>query len=423
MKVKVSIFRFWTNLKIGLALADRKKLALYSGAGLATGLTGVSLLMAHDCESVFYDGILFPLLRRLEPETLHRLCINAAKWGICPFDRSGDLGRMEKALAIGVCGMVMSSPIGLAAGVDSSAEAFDRLFRLGVSHVEVGSVTPDPQAGNPRPRQFLLEPDGAVVYRAGQPNDGLVVTKERLQKRMKKLDGGVVGVNLAPNAQSATVVEDFVRGIQELGPNADYLVLNLTAPEEGPWHEYRFGPKLHALLKAARVARDGLPGDWVPPLMVKVSADLTPREQLQVALAVVNFDIDGIVVGGGTQDRPAGMLSPQQKEAGLLCGRPCTAKTNQCIQNLYRYTRGHVPIIASGGVLSSLDAYNAIRSGACLVQLHSALALQGPGVVPRMRRNLWKRLKEDGFHAVGDAIGADVHFEEPARRPWWRWLW
>jgi dihydroorotate dehydrogenase len=340
-----------------------------------------------------------PLLFRLDPETAHRAAILMLRHGLVPPPASFD----HPALETVVWGKAFSNPIGLAAGFDKSAEAVDALLGQGFGFVEVGSVTPKPQAGNPRPRLFRLTADRAAINRMGFNNDGVEAVAARLRGRRT----GIVGVNLGKNKDTVDAAADYAAGVRALAPLADYVVVNVSSPNTPGLRALQGREPLAELLTAVRVALREVVPRGTPPLLVKIAPDLTSEDLADVAEVALSLPIDGLIATNTTIARPPELTDPGKNEAGGLSGRPLFKPSTRVLAEMYRLTGGRLPLIGVGGVTSGADAYAKIRAGASLVQLYTALVFHGPGLVNRVKRELVALLRRDGFKHVRDAVGAD----------------
>ncbi len=344
-----------------------------------------------------------PVLRLLPPETAHRLAIGALARGLVPAARGPEL----PALRTRVWGIDFANPIGLAAGFDKDAEAIEGLLALGFGHVEVGGVTPRPQPGNPRPRLFRLPEDEALINRMGLNSRGLEAMAARLGARRGA--GGVVGANIASNADSTNAVADYVAGLEALCDRVDYLAVNVSSPNTPGLRDLQGRANLEALLGALIEARARLTpaGGRAVPLVVKIAPDLDGRDTADIAAVAVDTGLDGLIVSNTTVAR--GVLKSRHRgEAGGLSGRPLFSPSTALLAEMYRLTGGRVPLVGVGGVATGADAYAKVRAGASLVQLYTALAYRGPGLVGRIEADLAAHLAADGFAHVADAVGVDA---------------
>ena len=353
------------------------------------------------------------LLRQLPAETAHRLTLRAL--AALPVgwigNGAGEAWEEDHILATRVFGLDFPNPVGLAAGFDKNAEAFAHMPRLGFGFAEIGSVTPRPQAGNPRPRLFRLAEDQAIVNRMGFNNDGLAAVQARLRGRDPAVQG-ILGANLGKNKDSDDAVADYVAGVRALAPLADYLVVNVSSPNTPGLRALQGREPLATLLAAVRAARAGRH----PPLLLKIAPDLTEADKADIAEVALAGGADGLIVSNTTIARPAGLASPAAAQAGGLSGRPLFAPSTAVLADMYRLTGGRLPLIGVGGIASAEDAYAKIRAGASLLQLYTALVYQGPGLVVRIKQGLAQRLRADGFASLDSAVGADHYAQRNSKR-------
>ena len=346
-----------------------------------------------------YRRLAAPLLYTLDPERAHGLAISALKLGIIPVRGRID----EPALRTSLWGLDFSNPLGLAAGFDKNAEVFGALLRQGFGFVEIGTVTPRPQAGNPKPRLFRLAQDEAVINRLGFNGDGLAAVRARLAARAST--SGIVGANVGRNRDSTDEIADYVHGVTALGPLADYLVVNVSSPNTPGLRDLQARDRLADLLHSVVAARDAI-APVPPPLLVKVAPDLNEAEIRDIAEVALAACVDGIIATNTTVDRPATLRSARKDEAGGLSGRPLFARSTRVLHEFYAATGGALPLIGVGGVFSGSDALAKIKAGASLVQLYTALVFRGPNVAREIARELTVHLAAEGFVSVADAVGA-----------------
>lgn len=345
-------------------------------------------------------GLFRPLVFALDPETAHWAAMTALRLGLV-----GGGGAEDPILATRVWGLDFSNPIGIAAGFDKNAEVPDAILRSGFGFAEIGTVTPKPQAGNPRPRLFRLAADGAVVNRMGFNNEGLDAVATRLARRPRV---GVVGANIGKNKDSADAVADYATGATALAPTADYLVVNVSSPNTPGLRALQGREPLAQLLRAVKAARDGAVKSAIkPPLLVKIAPDLAEEDLLDIAEVAAAVPVDGLIATNTTIARPASLKDPRRGESGGLSGRPLFEPSTRVLGRLYKLTGGKIPLIGVGGVGSGADAYAKIRAGASLVQLYTALVYEGPGLIGTIKRDLAQCLRRDGFSSLAGAVGAD----------------
>ena len=347
----------------------------------------------------WYKSFVLPVIRWIDPECAHGLALWALKHNLVP--KPDGACDSSPLLECEVFGRKFANPIGLAAGFDKNAEVPNRMFDQGFGFVEIGSVTPEPQPGNRKPRLFRLYSDRAVINRMGFNNEGAALVATRLRKRARR---GILGANLGKNKYAADAAEDYVKGVRALGPYCDYLVVNVSSPNTPGLRALQGRDPLAALLRAVMSARDeAAPGI---PVLLKVAPDLTDDDKADIAAVVLDLEIDGMIVSNTTIDRPVGLNSYDQSETGGLSGPPLMMPSTKVLADFYQLTKGKVPLIGVGGVTSGKDAYEKILNGASLVQLYTALVYQGPGVAQDIKDDLEKRLRQDGFASVRDAVGA-----------------
>lgn len=348
-------------------------------------------------------------MRFLPPETAHGAAVRALAAGLVPPLRMA----ADPALRMRLWGREFPNPIGLAAGFDKDAQAFAACLRLGFGFVEIGSVTPRPQPGNPRPRLFRLVEDGAIVNRMGFNSRGLEFAAARLAQRRPGL--GIVGANLGKNKESADAVADYAAGARRLAPFADYLVINVSSPNTPGLRALQGREPLARLIDATMAARAEAAPAPPPPLLLKIAPDLTEEDKGDIAEVALGSGIDGLIVSNTTIARPASLRSVQAGEAGGLSGRPLFGSSTAVLADMYRLTGGRLPLIGVGGIASGADAYAKIRAGASLVQLYTALIYQGPGLIRRLRRDLAALVRADGYGTLAEAVGADHRSPVPPR--------
>jgi len=340
-------------------------------------------------------------LRAFDPETAHEVTLAALRAGLGPQAPADP----DPVLATELAGLRLPNPIGLAPGFDKNAVAPRALLRAGFGFVECGTVTPRPQTGNPRPRLFRLAEDRAVINRMGFNNQGLEAFAAGLAARGP---GGVVGANVGANKESADRAGDYVAGLRRLWPLADYFTLNVSSPNTPGLRELQGKAALADLLGAVAEARSVLAataaGDR--PVFLKVAPDLAVGDVGDIVEAAAAFGLQGLIVSNTTIARPESLRGRRRGEAGGLSGAPLFGPSTALLREFHAASAGRLALIGVGGVASGGDAYAKIRAGAGAVQLYTALAYQGPGLVDRLRRDLAALLRADGFASVRDAVGA-----------------
>lgn len=349
------------------------------------------------------DALARPMLRMLDPEDAHRLAIHALK--LPPFVK---LVADDPRLAVRAFGLNFPNPVGMAAGFDKHGEVPDALLRLGFGFVEVGTVTPLPQAGNPRPRVFRLNRDRAVINRLGFNSEGADAVLRRLAARVD--EGGIVGVNIGANKESADRIGDYVRLIETFAPVVSYFSVNISSPNTPGLRELQqakvFDKLLARIVDArARMSREA----GTTPLLIKIAPDLTLNELDDVVGAARRHRVDGMIVGNTTVTRPPSLRDHlTAREAGGLSGRPLFALATRMLAETYVRVEGAFPLIGVGGIDSGEAALAKIRAGACLIQLYTALVFRGLRLVSAIKSDLSDVLRRRGHAAIGELVGVDA---------------
>jgi len=336
--------------------------------------------------------LLRPFAFALDAEAAHRATIAALS-----MSPRLPLPHFPTELEQEVAGLRFPSPVGLAAGFDKDAEAPDAMLGMGFGYVEVGTVTPKPQAGNPKPRLFRLKEDRAVINRMGFNNGGQAAALERLKKRERR---GVVGVNIGANKDSADRIADYVAGVKAMSPVADYLTVNISSPNTPGLRNLQAGGELVELLAAVREVRS--PGI---PVFLKVAPDLERGDHERIVRAAIDNGIDALIISNTTISRPP-LKSPHAGETGGLSGRPLKELALQQVRLFRASSRGQIPLIAAGGIENADDAWDRIVAGASLVQLYSAMVYEGPGLAGRIAKGLAARIKREGISSIAEAVGS-----------------
>jgi dihydroorotate dehydrogenase len=324
--------------------------------------------------------LLRPFAFALDAETAHRATVTALSLSpLLP------LPHFPAELAQEVAGLRFPSPVGLAAGFDKDGEVPDAMLGLGFGFVEVGTLTPRPQGGNPRPRLFRLKEDRAVINRMGFNNQGQAAALERLAKRERR---GIVGVNIGANKDSADRIADYAAGVKAMSPVADYLTVNISSPNTPGLRNLQAGGELVELLEAVREARQ--PGI---PLFLKIAPDLQCGDHERIVRAAIDTGIDALIVSNTTISRPS-LKSSHAGEAGGLSGRPLKQLALEQLRIFRAASGGQITLIAAGGIENAHDAWERITAGASLVQLYSAMVYEGPGI--------------SQMASISEAVGSDA---------------
>jgi dihydroorotate dehydrogenase len=355
-----------------------------------------------------YQRRVFPLLGRLDAEAIHHLTLHVLH-GLQGLPATSAL--LERTYAVDDprlrlrrFGLEFANPVGLAAGFDKNGVATAALAALGFGHIEVGTVTPRPQPGKPRPRIFRLPEDRALINRLGFPSDGTATVAQRLARQTRHRY--VLGVNIGPNAagvEAGAATVDYVAALQSLAPYADYLTINVSSPNTQGLRALQTGQALDELLQVVFQARAVVRP--TVPVLLKIAPDLGDGQLddlLRVALA---HPVAGIIAVNTTLTRPATLTGTARGEAGGLSGQPLRERSTQMIRAIYRRTDGSLPIIGVGGIASPADALDKLRAGASLLQLYTGMIFQGPAIVRSINLGLLAHLRTSGKASVEDLIG------------------
>jgi dihydroorotate dehydrogenase len=335
----------------------------------------------------------------IDPETAHGVALAALRAGL----GAKDPAPPDPVLATRLAGMALDNPVGLAAGFDKDAVAPAALLRAGFGFVECGTTTPKPQAGNPKPRLFRLREDGAVINRMGFNNAGLEAFAEGLAKPRR----GVVGANIGANKDSPDRIADYVAGLERLWSLADYFTLNVSSPNTPGLRDLQGRAALDDMLGRIAESRGRLKaGGKAVPIFLKVAPDLNDGDVEDIVEAAARHRLDGLIVANTTLARPESLRGRAKAETGGLSGAPLMVPSTALLGRFHAAAAGRLSLIGVGGVASGADAYAKIRAGADAVQLYTALAYRGPGLVRDIKRELAALLRADGFAAVAEAVGA-----------------
>lgn len=337
-----------------------------------------------------------PAVFALDSETGHRLALRAL--GALPARSPAPAG----PLAVDVAGLTFPNPVGVAAGFDKDAEVPDALLGLGFGFTEVGSITPFPQAGNPRPRLFRLVEDAAVINRMGFNNGGAEAALARLRARAGR--PGIVAVNIGANKDSPDRIADYAVMARMMAPVASYLCVNISSPNTPGLRALQDESALTGLLDAVIAARDE--AGSAAPIFLKVAPDLEPADIDAIARIAIDRKLGALVVSNTTISRPA-LRSHHAGETGGLSGAPLRALATQRLRDFRKATGGAIPLVGVGGIATAEHAWERIRAGASLVQLYSAMVYEGPGLGARIARGLEALMRRDGFASIAEAVGSE----------------
>jgi dihydroorotate dehydrogenase len=346
-------------------------------------------------------SILRPFLFNLDPETAHDLAIKSLKLNPLPskiFEVED-----EQMLNIELFGKKFPNPIGLAAGFDKSAEAYNSLLKLGFGFIEVGTVTPLKQFGNPKPRIFRLEDDDALINRLGFNNDGIKTIKERIKLDKKK---GIIGINIGPNKDTKDQKNDFCSGLESFFDIADYITINISSPNTEGLRDFHDKNKLEDLLfNLNKIKKDK---QTSIPLLLKVSPDIKDNYIFEITDVAKKNDISALILTNTSSANRKGLISKFQTEIGGLSGEPMQQISTNMIKKFYKQLNGNIPIIGVGGINSGKSAYEKIIAGASLLQLYTGLVYKGPLVVKKIKKELIEILKSEGIKNIKNIIGKGI---------------
>lgn len=346
-----------------------------------------------------------PFIFKIDPEKAHNMTLKAMRMGLVPPVPT----LHDAALESNILGLKFPNPVGLSAGFDKNAEVIGPAFKFGFGFVEPGTVTPKPQAGNPKPRVFRDPSNNAIINRLGFPNAGAEKFKANLEDFLSAPERakGVVGINIGMNKNQTEPVKDYAYLIRMLAPMADYLTINISSPNTPGLRDLQKREPLMELLDEVIKERKKACRTNPPPLLVKLAPDLDNAQQEEMAQTLLDAKVDGVILSNTTLDRPEFLPKKFRGEQGGLSGQPLTNKSTDIIRNFYTLTKGKLPIVGVGGISNGDQAYAKIKAGASLVQLYTGLVFEGPTVAYSINKRLLELLKADGLNSITDAVGLD----------------
>ena len=343
------------------------------------------------------------ILKLLPPELAHSITINTLKYLKFNYDKAED-----PILSQHLAGLDFKNPIGLAAGFDKNAEVVRSIFSLGFGFVEVGTVTPHPQIGNPKPRVFRLENDNAIINSLGFNNKGSKKVKKNLLKINSFLRNKIIGINLGKNKNSINAVSDYLFGMEQLGNLSSYITINISSPNTEGLRDLQLRGNIENLIKKIVKKREEIETINKKPIFVKISPDLNEDQLRDIALISLANNIDGLILTNTTINRPDNLLSINKNNNGGLSGKPLFKLSNNILRKMYNMTNGQILLIGVGGISSGSDCYEKIKSGASLVQLYTALTYSGPLLISKIKNELIDLVKTDGYKNISEVIGKSV---------------
>ena len=341
-------------------------------------------------------NILRPLIFKFSPEVAHSLAIKALKLNNIPYSKPKDNHILETTF----CEKKLSSPIGVAAGFDKNAEVYNPLFNLGFGFVEVGTITPKPQFGNPKPRVFRLEEDEALINRLGFNNSGSEQISQTIKENNRK---GFLGINIGPNKDSKDRVEDYLICFRKFYNLADYITINISSPNTENLRDFHNQDELNSLIDKLKNEKKKLNSNI--PLAIKVSPDLNDDQINEVSKIIMEQEIEIIIVSNTTDKNRENLKNINKLEKGGLSGKPIEKISNEAISKFYKILKDKTKIIGVGGVSNGQDAFEKITSGATLVQLYTGMVYRGPRIASKISKELIDLLKNKGFKNVAEAVG------------------
>jgi dihydroorotate dehydrogenase len=341
-------------------------------------------------------GLIRPLLFQFDAEKAHLFAVAAVK-RLPP----GQPATPHPMLVSEVAGVSFPGPVGLAAGFDKNGEIADRMHHFGYSFAELGTLTPLPQDGNPKPRLFRLKEDRGVINRMGFNNDGQEAAVYRITQMNR--EGRVIGINIGANKDALDRIADYAAGVRTMAPLADYLTVNISSPNTPGLRALQGRQALDELLGAVMEAR----GERRTPIFLKVAPDLEPADIDDISRCVVDHRVDALIVSNTTISRPP-LRSPLAGEGGGLSGAPLTDLSHQRLRDFRAALGASIPLIGAGGIATAEQAYARIRAGASLVQLYSAMVYEGPWLAARINRGLVSLMRRDGITNISQAVGIDA---------------
>ena len=346
-------------------------------------------------------SIFRPFIFSLDPETAHDLAINSLKLNVLP--KNIFQVKNEELLETNLFNIKLPNPIGLAAGFDKSAEVYNSLFKLGYGFVEIGTVTPKRQLGNPKPRIFRLEKDQALINRLGFNNHGSEIVSKRIAEN---LPNGFLGINVGPNKDTKKKEEDYYLCLSRLASHAGYLTINISSPNTEGLRNFHEKNELDKLLNGINKIKEEK--NISKPIALKISPYINDSEISKIIELIIKHNIDGIIVSNTTDSNRENLSDVQKSEKGGLSGQPLKKLSTNLIKKFFKDTKGKIQIIGVGGVDTGQSAFEKISAGANAVQLYTGMVYKGPGVVRDMKKELISILKKENLKNISEAVGINA---------------
>mgnify|MGYP002022690542 CR=1 FL=1 len=335
------------------------------------------------------------LIFKLDPETAHDFAIKALKFNIISQNKI-----KNKSIETEIFGKTIPNPIGIAAGFDKDAEVYNSLFKLGFGFVEVGTVTPLNQYGNPKPRVFRLEEDKALINRLGFNNSGSEKVRSRIASNLPK---GLFGINIGPNKDTVDRYEDFLIGLRKFYELADYLTINISSPNTENLRNFHNENELNELLDKINQEKKILKTSV--PLVIKISPDIEDKKINKICDLLLKNEVKGLIISNTTDRNRENLININKLEKGGLSGKPLEEKSNLLINKFYKILKNEIKIMGVGGVDSGKSAYKKIINGASVIQLYTGMVYEGPGIVSKISEELIKILDKEGVKNISDIVG------------------
>ena len=343
-------------------------------------------------------SIFRPYIFSLDPEVAHDLAIKSLKFNVLP--KSIFRVEEEEILESSLFEEKLPNPIGLAAGFDKSAEVYNSLFKLGYGFVEIGTVTPRKQLGNPKPRIFRLERDEALINRLGFNNHGSEIVSKRISEN---IPSGFLGINVGPNKETKNKQEDYYTCLSRLASNAGYITINISSPNTDGLRDFQNQQELEKLLSGINKVKKAK--NITKPIAVKLSPDVNDKEINQIIEIILKYNVEGIILSNTTDTNRESLEDIKKNEKGGLSGQPLRNLSTNLIKKFYKETKGKIQIIGVGGVDSGHSAFEKICAGANAVQLYTGMVFKGPGIVKEIKKDLVSILKKEKLKNISEAVG------------------
>ena len=350
-----------------------------------------------------YYQILKPFLFTLDAETAHNLAIKILQYNLLPKPRVKEYPILKNNL----WDIDFNNPVGMAAGFDKNAQIFTSLFDFGFGFVECGTVTPKPQAGNPKPRIFRLEEDEAIINRLGFNNKGLDHFKNNIKNY--KIKRQIVGINIGKNKDTVQAIDDYLLLLEQLYELSSYITVNISSPNTENLRDLQHANQLQQFLSQIMLKKQQLLKNTGEnrPLLLKIAPDLTKKQQQQIAEIALQQQIDGLIISNTTIGNREKLISKYKNQNGGLSGKVLFKDSTLILKNIYNLTEGKIPLIGVGGIAGAKDAYKKIKAGASLIQIYSAFIYQSFGLVESIKEQLAALIAKDGFENISQAIGVN----------------